>query len=210
MPLDTVVSIAYKNSWDGSQGPMHTSFITFASGLAGEANHKQPTPPYRVGEVVEYQITGEFRGTNKLKVGKPKEGQQGGYQQAPQSSPPPARQNAGNGQQSGFHGASVGCSIVQACEFARSLNKGFDKAFIYETASALLRLSQKLEMGQLAPLVGQPAPQPQPAPPPPQPAPPPQRPRGGPDGSAFQYGQSGGHAGPGDIDEDVPFAPITI
>lgn len=201
MPLDTVASIAYKNQWDGSQGPMHTSLITFASGLAGEANHKQPTPPYRVGEVVEYQITGEFRGTNKLKVGKPKEGAppQPNYvppAHQPQAPHQPSPQGAGNRPQGPIHGATVGMAVNQACEFARVGGKGFDKQFIYETASALLRLSAKLEAGHLAPLAGQPAPAPQPAPPPPQPATSPQRPKAGPDGQAFPQGK---------IDEDVPF-----
>jgi hypothetical protein len=194
MPLDTVASIAYKNQWDGSQGPMHTSLITFASGLAGEANHKQPTPPYRVGEVVEYQITGEFRGTNKLKVGKPKDGApaQSNYvppAHQPQAPHAPAPQSAGNGQQWRPKGESVGMALNQACEFNRATGQPFNKTLVHQIASDLLRLGRALEAGQLAPLAGPIGPttpsniQPQPAPPPS--APPPQRPKAGPDGQAF-------------------------
>lgn len=201
MPISQVTAITYQNQWSGSQGIMHTSSVTLSDGVCGTANHKNQAPPYKVGETVEYQITGDFRGVPKLKIGKPQsQGQQGGYQQPAQPATQPPMHNAGNGQQSGFHGATVGMAINQGCEFARSLNKGFDKPFIYETASALLRLSQKLEMGLLSPLPGQPAPQSHPAPPPPQPSPPPQRPRPGPEGSAFPQDSH-----PDFESSDVPF-----
>ena len=210
MPISQITSIepTQQGGYESAQnGYIYTFIVGFSDGVSGEAGAKNSPPPYAVGDTMEYTITRSDRYRNKIKVQMPKNGQQGGGGQPQRYSPPPARPSAPNQAGGGsINGQTIGMAINQACEFARAGGKGFDKAFIYETASSIIRLSQKLESGQLAPLPGQPSPAPQPAPPPPQP----QKPRPGPEGSAFQYGQSGGSAAPGDIDEDVPFAPITI
>lgn len=191
MPLAQITAITYENQWNGSQGIMHTSAVTLSDGVYGTANHKNQTPPYRVGETVEYQITGDFRGVSKLKIGKPQsQGQQGGHPQPQQSSPPPARQNAGNGQQSGFiNGLNKLATLWCYCwdktgVIAQKVGGLTPEQRQSACASLFIEANKKGLADGPIPSFGQPAPAPQPAPPPPQQNnPPPQRPRPGPEGS---------------------------
>lgn len=215
MPISQIQSIvpngSFPSQYGDANGVMHVSYVVFADGTEGTANSKSPTPPYRVGDSMEYAVDGQHQGVNKLKIKKPQQGgQQGGGYQQQRPSPPPANQSAGNGQQSrsaggssapSIHPATVGLAIKEAVGIA--LAEGF-KAHtpdffpaVHEYAAELCRIAWKLEHGQMSPKAKQ---QQRPPAAPPQQAQQQQsqRPRPGPEGSAFPQDDLG-------TDSDVPF-----
>lgn len=77
-----VVAIHPKGSYEGKYGTMYSFKVTMEDGESLEANAKSSTPPYAVGDVVEYEITQVTdKYGNKGKVKKPTEG---GYQTSSQ------------------------------------------------------------------------------------------------------------------------------
>lgn len=159
---------------NGAKCDLFPFFVTFADGVSGQANSKSQTPPYRVGESKEYTITGNYQGTNKLKIGNPGQGAPPARSAAPNpvarsdSRPSnfvrgPQGQDGQTSQVAPINGASVGMAMNQALGLltrdlkrdevvARVCDPLFWEA-VMETASDVLRVSRHLESGHLSPSV---------------------------------------------------------
>lgn len=217
--ISQITNIVYQNAWPsqngGPDGNMHTSLVYFADGKSGTVNHKNQTPPYRIGDTQNYEVVGDFRGTPKLKVTRP--AQPGAQQpQQPQYNPPPTQpqpqyqppaQNPGNRQQSPFLNglnrlALLWCHCWNKSGEISGKVGGLTPEQRQSACASLFIEANKNGIGALplpALTASQPAPQPQT-----QYQPPPPRPEqragnpAGPDGQAFPPPQE-------NIDEDVPF-----
>jgi len=69
-----VVSVQGSGDWTpaGSSDTFYKFEYTLDNGVAGMAFHKSDTAKFLVGDVVEAEVTGQFKdGTNKLKLRKP-------------------------------------------------------------------------------------------------------------------------------------------
>lgn len=191
MPTSIITNIERAGGFDLDDGGyMFTNRVTFQDGNYGTANTKTEVPPYRVGDTMDYAITGNHRGTPKFKITKPG-GRFGAPQQPSPAQPPqPPRQPPQSPPMRPnvpaiipVNGATVGMAMNQAIALlTRDLTH--DEVIMWvrepgswralaETASDIIRVSRHLESGHLAPSVkdraagnvGQQAPQP---PPPPQ------------------------------------------
>ncbi len=60
--------------WTGKHGTMYEQKVELEDGVILVANSKTETPIYKVGDLVEYEVTGEYKGTKKGKVRIPQEG----------------------------------------------------------------------------------------------------------------------------------------
>lgn len=154
---------------------MYSFIIAFDDNSYGSANSKGQTPPYGVGDEMNYTITGNFRGTPKIKVQKPGSNfapptrssapNPVGNTPAPyrQPSQPAPAQRPSTVQTAPINGASVGMAMNQALGLLTRDWKRQDivaavcsEDFWYavsETASDILRVSRHLESGHLAPSV---------------------------------------------------------
>lgn len=207
-------------------GPNYPYSITFADGTYGQCNFRSTQPWCKVGDNVWYDVNGEYQGTPRIKLHKnpqnqPAQGQQRNWGQqgaAPQNYSQPQQTNYQPPQQSApasqgpapIHGQTVGMSINNAIEVALKIGllphqPDFWPA-VYEYSSMIIRMSRRLEKGELHQISKtQPQASPAPAPQPQQQrvvqhnfqaAPQNNRPQPGPDGQAFN---------PNDADQDVPF-----
>jgi len=57
-------------SYDSQHGTFFKFHLQFEDGSSGECSAKSESPWYSEGSEVDYQITGDFKGQNRLKVGK--------------------------------------------------------------------------------------------------------------------------------------------
>lgn len=216
----TIESVEFVNSFPSqygdANGQLHSYFYRFSDGAEGEANHKA-APSWAPGDEVDYTVTGEHNGVNKLKVskvgGQQGRPQEGGNRPPARSGPsggqrqPPAQQRPATGKGVPL-GVTVGMALNNAALDMRALpaagflhDGGLAKKWLWERASLYLRLSQEFEAGKIAPLPrGEPLPTDAPrsepvrqAAPPPRAQP--ERPRPGPDGAVDTS----------DADESVPF-----
>ena len=220
--LARIESVEYVNSFPSdfgdANGKLHAYHYIFDDRIEGTANHKA-APSWGPGDEVEYTITGEHRGVNKLKVAKPGSGRPPAAQgRAParsaaptRSAPSPARQNAPR-EAGSYLGVTVGMAVNNGVSIALAQSEDPNAGLlpgsldffneVYHHASRLLRMSATLESGKLAPKpTTQPDREPEPEPEPepdPEPTPAPrrqERPQPGPGGSVAHNPD----------DEDVPF-----
>ena len=65
----TIVILEPKGSWQGQYGTMFTFKVTFQNDEVLEVNSKTETPPYKVGDVVDYEVTkaGKYGKQGKIK-----------------------------------------------------------------------------------------------------------------------------------------------
>ncbi len=141
--------------------------IAFEDGAAGLVNTKTEIPPYKVGDSMTYEITGKAGQNDKMKVSKPKDGAwtpPPAVQLAPPHDPDrlpglPEHQPA----KVTVHGATVGMAVKEAIALANA-RAGDGKVMhpdqtdfwgkVHQYASAIIRLSNALEHGNLTPALG--------------------------------------------------------
>lgn len=234
MPTSTVLSVQYKRSFPSqygdADGMQHAFIYEMEDGTTGEASHKSKPAPFNPGDVVDYSITGQFRGTNKLKVQKPQgvsvpRGTQGQQRQAPAQQqqhrgaaarPPAPASSASITPGMKLNGQTIGQNVNNAAEDMREAFRAnsitaeqfasidFAKKWIFQRASMYARICLVMESGRLH---GDAAQQPPPPPPPEEPpaAEPPPPPRAVNRPQPGPDGQAWSNQ-PGNIDEeDVPF-----
>jgi len=65
----TIQIIEPKGSWEGQFGKMYTFKVVFLDNETLEVNSKTETPPYKVGDVVDYEVTkvGKYGKQGKIK-----------------------------------------------------------------------------------------------------------------------------------------------
>jgi len=118
MNTSKITSLSPGKPWVGKNGEAagKTFFpftVVFEDGTSGQANAQKAQPPYAVGDMVEYEVTGQDqRGGNKLKV-KKVGGFTGNYQPGttPAQAGPQAQQGHSQTQQGAskqWGGANVG------------------------------------------------------------------------------------------------------
>ena len=65
----TIKNIESKGSWQGQYGTMYSFNVTFQNDEVLEVNSKTETPPYKVGDIVDYEVTkaGKYGKQGKIK-----------------------------------------------------------------------------------------------------------------------------------------------
>jgi hypothetical protein len=58
MPQDKIVSIQGNGTWNSQHGMLYSFEYSLLAGAVVSANHKTPASPFKVGDVVEYEIKG--------------------------------------------------------------------------------------------------------------------------------------------------------
>lgn len=67
-----ITAIEPRGSWEGKYGKMYSFKVSFLDGQSLEVNAKNETPPYKVGDVMEYQVLNDdAKFGAKGKVSKP-------------------------------------------------------------------------------------------------------------------------------------------
>lgn len=166
MPLATITEIRPNGGFnldDGSR--MYTNMVYFDDNTYGNANTKSQIAPYKVGDQVSYEITGNYKGTPKLKVQKAQFAGSPARSAAPKPVAPQAAptQVARTSEVSPINGASVGMAMNNALTLltrdldhtdiiGRLCEPSFWQA-VQETTSDILRVSRHIEAGHLAPSV---------------------------------------------------------
>ena len=86
MKQSKIKSISHNGTWESNYGTMHKQRVEFEDGTILVANSKEYEPPYKVGDVMEYHVTGEYQGVKNGKVSKPQEGggSSSGYSKDPE------------------------------------------------------------------------------------------------------------------------------
>lgn len=168
MKISKITNIVPDGSFESAHGTLYAFTVTFDDGTIGNANAKAAKPPYSIGDMVGYDITGQDkRGNNKLKIDR-KAAQQAGAlppqaqaQATPATTQPPSNPHA----PLMINGQTVGMAINNAVEVLRSMGVDYgqikDGEFakaVHEIASQLIRVSHKLEQGKLAPPASRPVP----------------------------------------------------
>ncbi len=170
MPISTITAIKPNGSFPSAHGDasglMYKFIVSFADGASGEVNAKSPTPYYKVGEQIAYQVTGEFQGISKFKISKlnsPMPQPAGGPDPAkfvPQEAFRPNVQPI-----TGVNGPTAGMATGRSLEILTQgmiheeivkhvCNPSFWQG-VYEVASDIVRVMQKIESGDLAKPVSQ-------------------------------------------------------
>lgn len=194
-----IASIQPNGSFESQHGTLYSFIYGFTDNTNGSCNHKTAHPPFRQGDQVEVEITGDHRGVSKLKIQKPQQATQGSFQ-APQAPKPtqgsyptrPAPRQAPMPQQQDIHPATVGMALKEACALVSASQEPLELSYlhsqafskdVYLVASDIIRMARALEAGKLAPPArdranpgqeAEPEPEPEPvyqAPPPPPPTP---------------------------------------
>lgn len=163
MPTARITELKPNGSFESQHGTMFSSIIYFDDNTWGSVNHKNASPPYNVGDEMEYSVQGNFHGTPKLKVQKP------GFNSAPParaSAPPPVSRPSAPSptlQTSPINGATVGMAMNLAMKTLTeqlSHDERVDRLCrpefwlsVLETASDIIRVSRHIESGNLAPSV---------------------------------------------------------
>lgn len=70
MTQTTITQVQGMGHYDGQYGRMFKYTVSLADGVEGEASSKSQPPPWKEGDTVWYEVTGEFRGTPRLKLSK--------------------------------------------------------------------------------------------------------------------------------------------
>lgn len=170
MPIAKIVSIRSTGSFVWKQGPAagqtaYGQFIELSDGVQGGANAKSEHPNYKVGDDVEYTVTGQDnRGQNKLKIKKTDSPYAPVGQIAPNATQS-AQKVASTNATTTIHPATAGCAFNKAVEALLAAKDGgysvaamLDGTFlkdVFELASQSVRILYKLEHGPLAPKHGE-------------------------------------------------------
>lgn len=171
MTISKVTSIAAtgKEPYASAHGLLYEFKVAFSDGVSGVVNAKAATgPAYKVGEMVGYEITGEFNGVNKVKVDKKAAANWSQHPagNAPASASLPkaeyveSRPTSAEGDVP-IHGASVGMAVKEALALL-TREKTHDEVIewlcspiswksLHEVSSDIIRVMQHLERGKLAP-----------------------------------------------------------
>jgi len=71
MPISTIIKLAPLGTYETENGLFHRFYVTFEDEQYGEVSAKSDAPWYKVGVQASYQVTGNYKGIPKLKLGKP-------------------------------------------------------------------------------------------------------------------------------------------
>lgn len=171
-----IVSIQPSGSFQGKDGKqMYTFTVQFSDGMVGQATAGSSPPRWQMGQQVAYEVTGNYKGMNKVRINtntnqpttqpqqqwgnttpynaptqQPQQWNgQGQPPQVQQPMPQPAQPKPET-----INGQSVGMSLNNSISIALELGlKPHQPDFwpaVYEYASDILRISYKLEHAQLA------------------------------------------------------------
>jgi hypothetical protein len=174
MTISKVTSIVPtgKEPFASAHGLLYEFKMAFADGVSGFVNAKSATgPAYKVGDMVGYEITGDYKGVSKIKVDKKAANNfaspdhSHGTGGRPTETAPVGEDVQGQrfrGPEGNFpiNGATVGMAMNNALTL---LTSGLDhdevvmrlceKSFwlaVRETSSDIIRVAQNLESGHLA------------------------------------------------------------
>lgn len=167
----TVESLEANGSFDGKYGTMYCFWVVLDNGVKGEALAKGKSPPYKVGDEVEYEIAGTNKqGDPKLKVKRPgadggggnagsrPSGNRGGsnYGSRSQGSGKPSGNDYAVSQEKSRAGQRIGMCVQQAVAIAlgAGVNRPGEEPFFVEVwkhASRLHAMCEALEAGKFAP-----------------------------------------------------------
>lgn len=155
------------NPFTNAHGTMYPWIVTFDDQMSGEANTKSQQPAYRVGDVVGYEQTGSSpRGTPKLKIDRnaAQNAPQGSYRPGPAKSPRSSQSDytAPAAQLLTIPGQTVGMAMKEAIGLSISAFRNTSTEapdigspefweMVHIAASDIIRVSQMLERGHLAP-----------------------------------------------------------
>ena len=95
MKQSKIKSISPNGTWDSQHGTLFKQRVEFEDGTVLVANSKSEEPPYKVGDVMEYHVTGEYGGVKNGKVKKPQDegNSRGGYSKDPETQKQIVRQS---------------------------------------------------------------------------------------------------------------------
>jgi hypothetical protein len=161
MPISRITSITPKGSFPsehgGPDGKLYSHTITFEDGTTGEANTKTPTPYYRQGEEMAYTIKSTNSYGNKLKIDKLAPGQSSPAPQQPHTANPSRSEPLGtpvspiipiNGPTAGM-GVKTALDILLRDQTHKDVMLSIGAPLfwkgVYEVASDVCRVMQKLE-----------------------------------------------------------------
>ncbi len=120
MNTSRIISLAPdgRPPYNSPNGLLYGQRIAFEDGAVGLVNTKTEVPPYKVGDIMAYEINGKVGKVDKMKVSKPKDG--GGYTPPPTIRPPAADPDRLPGlpehqpAKVTVHGATVGMAVKEA------------------------------------------------------------------------------------------------
>lgn len=70
MPAFKIKNIQGAGTFDSQYGMLYKFEYEFETGLLALVNHKTQSPPFKVGDTVEVELTGEFKGVKTAKLKK--------------------------------------------------------------------------------------------------------------------------------------------
>jgi len=114
MGISKIINLVADGSYSsqyGENGVMHTSIVTFEDGATGQVSHKKQTPPYAVGDEMQYTEKGEYNGLKKYKVEKPNDFNR------PQTNAPVASASVSSSNNKSFalsYAKDIYCAYIQA------------------------------------------------------------------------------------------------
>lgn len=171
MNTSRIISLTPDGSFQSAHGPLYAFLLELEDGRRGQANSKNQAPPYQVGDVVYYEVTGQGPKGDKLKVSK--NPPQGGF--APSATPAPAAYRAQTpptpaqmsnlapeprkAQGNGLNGATVGMAIkaavdiviqnARASEQFETIDLPSLQHKVEQIAASLIAASLRLEQGKV-------------------------------------------------------------
>lgn len=140
-------------------GPLYPFKLEFDDGMVGVANSKSQTPPYKVGDTVGVEVTGQdARGNSKLKIDRKWPSMNPGatgsaFTPSQPQNPVKSTESASNAvPQSSIHPATAGCAFKAAVDAICKDDVGTQEYYkrVHEVASGYVRILQALEAGKLA------------------------------------------------------------
>lgn len=151
MNISKIINIKPEGSFETKYGLMHKFAYTLEDGTVGESNHKTEESPFKPGQSVWYEITGKYKGINKLKLWGKQPQEQAAKQSAQQTEDnQPAEKDApDNNQPRVVHsGQTIGLAVKLAAEDARIRAGDIDTAklenFLTNRARLYLRVCERL------------------------------------------------------------------
>jgi len=163
MKLATITSIQpdVPPTFTSKYGILYCFVVLFSDGLTGKVNSKSNPPPYKVGQRVGYEQTGEHGGIAKVKIDMNPQ-TPGAQEPSPvASAADSAAPAAAPTDRVGVYGATVGMSLNIASDLIKSsMPQAMLEPFLrstafsnrlYYLASDVIRVSRALEAGMLAP-----------------------------------------------------------
>ena len=167
MNISKVISIIPidETPFESSYGLLYPFTVTFSDGTTGKANAKDPKgPPYKIGEMVGYEITKVVNGRNILKVDKKAAENASGTVANPPNEKAKAVQGQRTTQEVGSHvqanlplGQTVGMAINNAVQILKHNASTGGQAIdlpnlqrdVEQVALSLIAASRRLETGKV-------------------------------------------------------------